>query len=438
MPRCNLMLEIPALQHFAHAVAGLLVHKIPEDYHASAGTVATRETVLEVSAYALLLALISGLSLPIGAYAGIKLSPVNDSVCAGMMAFGAGALLFAVTVEVYGHSLAEVQHGRMAVSEVLVSIFSSMLGAMIYLYANRCLEESVSHALPQHVLSDSEVGSEAASESSAPVAETQHSRMLSDATPLITPRGGSGATPGKFGSSYCAISRTVSMPTRLPSPGRIDWAGPIKVRPMALRNFATHRRASLVPERASDKDVSGLSVPGCSDDEIYEQKQQAKQVASALFLGLLLDGVPEGILMGFLAAERHLSPVLVISLFAANFPEAFSSSSLFVKGDFPTSHILAMWSGLMMLVGSLAGISCFLLLYTNPGFPHDEKLPMSMLFLIAFIEGLTGGAMLACISSVMLPESFERSRKDGLLVASSGFLCTAGFLTSVFLKTTLG
>merc|ERR1719174_1706076 len=79
--------------------------------------------------------------------------------------------------------------------------------------------------------------------------------------------------------------------------------------------------------------------------------QHAKSVAFALFLGLLVDGVPEGVLMGFLAAEGHLTPVLIISLFVANFPEAFSSASLLVQARLSVAKIIGMWTGLCTLVG---------------------------------------------------------------------------------------
>merc|ERR1719433_663603 len=110
------------------------------------------------------------------------------------------------------------------------------------------------------------------------------------------------------------------------------------------------------------------------------EAQKAKKVALALFLGLLIDGVPEGVLMGFLAAEGHLSPVLIISLFVANFPEAFSSASLLVTAGMPLKFIVAMWTGLAILVGCLSGLSCSLLLLAYPNFGQPgEDLPQGIL-----------------------------------------------------------
>merc|ERR1719188_1785007 len=159
-------------------------------------------------------------------------------------------------------------------------------------------------------------------------------------------------------------------------------------------------------------------------------RQKSRQVAFALFLGLLIDGVPEGILFGFFAAEGHLTPVLVISLFVANFPEAFSSSSLLVLGKMSIYVIVGMWTMLCVLVGCLAGLSCKLLLSAYPDFAKGVALPIHVLIFISIIEGVTGGAMLACISSVMLLEAFERAGKDGHLVMTSGFLSSCGLFSS--------
>mmetsp|Transcript_89180 Transcript_89180/g.186362 ORF Transcript_89180/g.186362 Transcript_89180/m.186362 type:complete len:441 (+) Transcript_89180:97-1419(+) len=419
--------------------------------HASGGL----ETASEVASYALVLGVLSGVSLPIAAWLGIKLSPVQDYVCAAMMAFGAGALLFAVTVELYGHSLREVQKGRMAFSEIFVTILSALLGALIYLFANRLLEHSVQDSLPEE--------SEGNRTPVSSLCVSEHLQGLGEASsnlpptpppiqiqPMPSPPTNSGTSDqpiAEFGELAAGYGATGRPPITRQS-SRTSSAENARPRIKALRSFASHRRATLNFDRVEKgllEPAQKISVPAglesgsaAVDVDVETARKKAKSVGFALFLGLLLDGVPEGILMGFLAAERHLSPVLIISLFVANFPEAFSSSTLFTKAEMPTTSILGMWSALCLLVGALAGISCFILLAAYPGYPDSEELPLGIMFLVAHIEGLTGGAMLACISSVMLPEAFERSNRDGYLCMSSGFLCTAGFLSSVFLKTTLG
>jgi len=195
------------------------------------------------------------------------------------------------------------------------------------------------------------------------------------------------------------------------------------------------RPASITPPQKSRIPAGTLSPRSLSLTQVDPQMaERGKHVAFALFLGILVDGVPEGLLMGFLAAEGHLSIVLVISLLVANFPEAFSSASLMRQGGVSCMRIVSMWGGLCLMVGALAGVACFTLNYFFPTYPGGDDLPQSLLFAVAVIEGITGGAMIACIATVMLPEAFQRAGKEGPLWASSGFLCTAGFLVAVVLK----
>merc|ERR1719191_2731803 len=86
-------------------------------------------------------------------------------------------------------------------------------------------------------------------------------------------------------------------------------------------------------------------------EERNEIVKRAKLVALQLFLGLLVDGVPEAILMGFLAVRGHLTPVFIIALFFANFPEAFSSASLLTVARLSWYGIVGMWTFLCLLVG---------------------------------------------------------------------------------------
>merc|ERR1719409_2501736 len=108
------------------------------------------------------------------------------------------------------------------------------------------------------------------------------------------------------------------------------------------------------------------SIAASEDDDEEARKEKAEKgmrLAYAMFLGLLVDGVPRSILLGFLAAERSLSLVLVLSLFVANFPEAFSSASLMKEADVPKIKIIGMWSALCVLTGVLAALACAALLW---------------------------------------------------------------------------
>jgi len=121
-------------------------------------------TSVEWPAWSVALAygLASGLSFPIGAAWGVwssssaataasgaklEASTVEDSRwSAGTLAFGAGCLLFAVTVEIYGQAVADMEQvGYMKeIPYISTTIMSAMLGAWAYIVANRWVVRVVS------------------------------------------------------------------------------------------------------------------------------------------------------------------------------------------------------------------------------------------------------------------------------------------------------
>jgi len=358
--------------------------------------------------YALVFGILSGTSLPIASWMGIKLAPVSDKTCSMMMAFGAGALLFAVTVELFAHSLHHVKIGKIGLHEMFITIAGAFIGASFYLWINQWLEDYLMH---------------------------DHSHDVEDADEFDVEETPIGAAQGESAPLMSALRKQAEQadneneneaPTKTMS--SYSTVGKLKKAVSLMKN------GDLKKLRGREKAMRALHDP--------HKAQHAKSVAFALFLGLLVDGVPEGVLMGFLAAEGHLTPVLIISLFVANFPEAFSSSSLLIQAQMSVPKIIGMWSGLCALVGCLAGFSCWALLAAYPDFGkaglEQQSLPVAVLLCIALVEGLTGGAMIACIAAVMLPEAFERGGKGGHFYTSSGFMCTSGFLMSATLKATVG
>ena len=51
-------------------------------------------------------------------------------------------------------------------------------------------------------------------------------------------------------------------------------------------------------------------------------------VAFSIWLGILIDGVPEAMLIGFMQSEGELSIAFIVAVFLANFPEAMSASTI--------------------------------------------------------------------------------------------------------------
>merc|ERR1719326_2605921 len=88
--------------------------------------------------------------------------------------------------------------------------------------------------------------------------------------------------------------------------------------------------------------------------------QAAKTLAFGMFVGVLADGLPEAILIGFLASAGKLSMMFILSLFIANFPESFSASSIMYEHKtFSVMQIIGMWTVPCVIPAILAALACY-------------------------------------------------------------------------------
>jgi zinc transporter ZupT len=313
---------------------------------------------------AFVLGVLSGISMPIACVLGVYMAPLSNRLTGGILAFGSGSLIFAVTVSIYGHALQELETGQMYRWEDMMTIVGGGFGALFFLWVASLLEgDKAAHAKG-----------------------SAEAHLLHEATPIIEKDNDKAKVPRKSGT---------------------------------LAEVALH-------ESSPGKKHHG--------DEEDTQMNKERFVAIALFFGLLIDGIPEGVFMGFMAAENQLSSSLVISLFIANFPEALSSAALLSKTGMKLTTIMAMWGGLCLLVGALTGISCGSILHFYPEYAYGARLPPFASAIVAIVDGFTGGAMLSCICSVMVPEAHHLVGKGGPLYCSSGFLSVMGFLSGVALE----
>jgi hypothetical protein len=369
---------------------------------------------------ALLFGIISALSLPIGAFLGQWLSPVSDVNVAAIVAFGAGALLFAVTVELYGHALHEVAHGSLGYTEMFTTVACALLGALMYLWLNKMMENWVSGE-------DDENQSEPASaEPKAKAKAEPKAKALARWDTLRRHASDVGSEAVRERRRTLSAQEALSLFLNKTNPEHHKKMKAVRGRKkrMLLAAGATHPTYGSVTSAGADED----------EESRKERQAEGMRLAYAMFLGLLVDGIPESILLGFLAAENSLSLVLVLSLFVANFPEAFSSASLMKEAGVSVFKIVGMWSALCAITGILAALACAgLLWFAGDAVAAGGDMPFHISMTIAVVEGIAGGAMIACIAAVMLPEAFGRKSQTNILM-DSGFLCTAGFLCAVLIK----
>ena len=135
-----------------------------------------------------------------------------------------------------------------------------------------------------------------------------------------------------------------------------------------------------------------------------------------VWLGLMLDGIPEALVIGAGTVHSALSFSLLAGLFFSNYPEALSSSSGMRQQGMKFSTILIMWTILMLMTGLLSALGSIYFAGVSDA-------------VFAFTQGVAAGAMLTMIAQTMLPEAYI---KGGEVV---GFSTLLGFLTAIFFKT---
>jgi len=149
---------------------------------------------------------------------------------------------------------------------------------------------------------------------------------------------------------------------------------------------------------------------------IHFDISEHKGAPLGIWLGLMLDGVPEALVIGAGTVNSGLAFSLLAGLFFSNYPEALSSSSGMRQQGMKFSTILLMWTSLMFITGILSALGSIYF----AGVSHAT---------FAFTEGVAAGAMLTMIAQTMLPEAYI---KGGEIV---GFSTLLGFLTAIFFKT---
>jgi ZIP family zinc transporter len=131
--------------------------------------------------------------------------------------------------------------------------------------------------------------------------------------------------------------------------------------------------------------------------------------AKPIFLGTVLDGVPESVVMGLtLLSGEGLSVAFFVAVFLSNLPEAISATTGFVKDGMHPRPILATW-GFVVLVSALAA---------GLGFAFFDSASPST---IAFVQAFAAGAILTMLADSMVPEAFKYARTAAGLATTLGF-----------------
>ncbi|ELS01758.1 cyclic nucleotide-binding protein [Xenococcus sp. PCC 7305] len=181
------------------------------------------------------------------------------------------------------------------------------------------------------------------------------------------------------------------------------------------QNFDATKATHWIQQALKSMDAGEL-IPSAS--RINSMMAEHKEAPMAIWLGLLMDGIPEALTIGAHIVTNPISPSLMAGLLLSNYPEALSSSQGMKQQGFSIPRILMMWTSLMLITGVLSAFGSLLF----------SDVPE---WVISFLESMAAGAMLTVISETMLPEAYA---KGGSIVGLSTLL---GFLSIIVIKSVL-
>jgi CRP-like cAMP-binding protein len=247
--------------------------------------------------------------------------------------------------------------------------------------------------------------------------------------------------------------------TRIPNPGTATARGPVTALALSKENFDRLRDVSpafnqacldLTGERmavmrqfetartrqtvqwmreAEQALKTGTQLPTAV--QLRRARQEHGGAPMAIWLGILLDGIPESFVIGsglwvHLQAKAALAGTLrfvdvipftlIAGLFLSNFPEALASSANMRLQGWRKGKIFWMWFSLMVITAVGAGFGYLLAGELN----HTW---------LIFAEGLAAGAMLTMIAAAMIPEAVHMGHASAV-----GLSTLAGFLAAISFK----
>jgi ZIP family zinc transporter len=134
---------------------------------------------------------------------------------------------------------------------------------------------------------------------------------------------------------------------------------------------------------------------------------------AAIFIGTLLDNVPESIILGMgLALGGAINVAFLVAVFISNLPEGVAGSINLTAVGYSRDRIFSMWFLLMAASAVCAGLG-YLLIGRLP--EADGRI----------VQAFAAGAMLTMLADAMMPEAFEHGGKTVGLFTALGFLTAA-------------
>jgi ZIP family zinc transporter len=143
--------------------------------------------------------------------------------------------------------------------------------------------------------------------------------------------------------------------------------------------------------------------------------EQAQGSSFGIFIGTLLDGIPESFILGAaLVTSGSISATFLAAVFISNLPEAMGATTGMSAAGWPRQRILGIW----LAVVGVSAVAAAL------GYVLTAALALEGVLAQAF----AAGALLTMLSDSMVPEAFANGGKAAGLSTVLGF--TAAFALS--------
>lgn len=136
--------------------------------------------------------------------------------------------------------------------------------------------------------------------------------------------------------------------------------------------------------------------------------------ARNLFVGMIIDGIPESVAIGISLyfATKGVSLALVGSVFVAGLPEAIGVAAAMLAGGFSLARILGRFA-IVVAIGAVSGVIGYQVLIDAPA------------SFIALIQSIAAGALLVVVVNEMVPIAVRGVSRWAGVLAAGGFVFSA-------------
>lgn len=135
---------------------------------------------------------------------------------------------------------------------------------------------------------------------------------------------------------------------------------------------------------------------------------------SAIFVGTLLDNIPESLILGMgLALGGAINVAFLVAVFISNLPEGVAGTINLQQAGRSRRSIFWMWMLLVAISAASAGLGYIMISYLLP--EADGRLA----------QAFAAGAMLTMLADAMMPEAFQHGGKLVGIFTVMGYLAAA-------------